>query len=270
MNQVSDFALAKAVRDAGAFPSISVFNYYTDSLNLDLLILDTQDFGSNFLLSLGPKELENESLVDFIIERQIKAIEILEKINTIEESTALQKKIDLLRKQGILVFLKTFDLRVSLNVDGVILKGYEGAGRSKLDIGPLDKVFIKLKNKYPNLMIIPSGGISSPEQVKYYIDNGAVMVGVGTLFAACKESSVSLETKEKIIASNSKDLKRFNNGQLALIFKEQQNDDFNHTASLTAGIKNPLDGHIFLGKGVDSVNEILTASDVVNNLIKNL
>ena len=269
MNQVSDFTLAKAVSSAGAFPSISIFNYYRPQFRLDLLEIETKSFGNNFLLSLSHRELKNVDILDFIISQRISAVEILEKIEE-SELNDLQQKINLLRSNGVLVFLKVFTPRIMLEVDGAILKGSEGAGRSKIDAEPLELMFAKIKNKYQELMIIPSGGISSADQVKYYIDHGAAMVAIGTLFAACKESSVSMETKQKIIDSDSNSLTRFDNGQQGLVFDRVADDDFNHTRSLMAGIQSATQGHIFLGRGIDNVKSIASARDIVKALVKNL
>lgn len=269
MNQVSDFALARAVQSAGAFPSISIFNFYKPQFRLDLLKLETNSFGNNFLLSLSHRELKNIDILDFIIEARIRAVEILEKIED-SEINDLQQRINLLRSNGVVVFLKVFSPRVVLEVDGVILKGAEGAGRSKVDAEPLELMFAKIKNKYPELMIVSSGGISSAEQVKYYIDRGAVAVAIGTLFAACKESSVSIETKQKIIDSDRNSLTRFDNGQQGLFFNQVAEDDVNHTRSLIAGIRSPQQGHIFLGQGIDNIKSIASAKDVVSVLVGNL
>lgn len=274
MNQVSDFNLARAIRDAGAFPSISIFNYYSSSdFQIELLKADTESFGNDYLLSLSLRELLNPQIVDFIIDYKIKAIEILEKIED-DQVSVLQKSIDHLRTHGTMVFLKVFSLHLRLDVDGLIVKGPEGAGRSKLNMGSLEELFEKLvqrrNNKYPNSLIIPSGGICSAEQVKHYISNGACMVGIGSLFAACKESSVSDETKQKIVDSNSSNLERFSNGQQGLIFSRLERDNSNNTRSLSQGIKSPTTGHIFMGKGIDNITSVLTAKEIVGNLTANL
>jgi hypothetical protein len=128
-----------------------------------------------------------------------------------------------------------------------------------------------MKAARPEVNIIPSGGISTSEQVNYYMAHGAMAVGIGTLFAASEESPVSLETKLKIVDSTSEDLKRI--GKLnhqGLLFKNIENDDNNNNQSLRQGMNNPSNGCIYAGAGIDSVTEILPVKEIVQRLVSNL
>jgi len=81
--------------------------------------------------------------------------------------------------------------------DGFIIKGPDGAGRTAPGDGEsLDVYYNTLKTIAPDAAIIPSGGISTSQQVKYWIDKGVVAVGIGSLFAASKESPINLIAKE--------------------------------------------------------------------------
>lgn len=97
------------------------------------------------------------------------------------------------------------------------------------------------------------------------------MVGIGSLFAATKESPISIATKLKIVKSTSTDLKRFNGlNQQGLIFKELENDDENRTGSLKHGMADPTNGHIFIGSSIDNIKKILTVKELVKELTANL
>jgi NAD(P)H-dependent flavin oxidoreductase YrpB (nitropropane dioxygenase family) len=150
-----------------------------------------------------------------------------------------------------------------------VLKGNEGAGRGRY---PTEKLFEHIQSKFPHLLIIVSGGISNADQVKYYIDRGAVAVGVGTLISACQESKISIETKHRMIKSSADNLTRFSDqaGQQALVFKKYNNDDANHTHSLSAGINNPINGHVFAGIAIDSITDILPVDTIIKSLVAKL
>ena len=156
--------------------------------------------------------------------------------------------------------------------DGFIIKGPDGAGRSAPgDSNSLDTYFANLKNIAPSVAIIPSGGISTSQQVKQWIDKGATAVGIGSVFAASKESPINQAGKEKMISATSNDLKVFDTvNQLALIFTPSESDGINNTRGLTKGVQTGEVGHVFMGRGVDHITKILSVNDIVQNLIKDL
>jgi NAD(P)H-dependent flavin oxidoreductase YrpB (nitropropane dioxygenase family) len=278
MNQVSDIALAKAIRTAGAIPSLSIFNYANSGLKG--LIGDLDEYFNTFgdykiFLSIGISEIINPRIVDIIITRKIEFVELIpdDKLETsITELKELQTNtsVDTLIQHNVKVFIKCLGLKnIIPNITGVILKGKDGAGRGKND---LDSLFDIIKDTHPNLEIIVSGGIGTPDQVKYYIDKGAIAIGIGTLFSVSSESSISNLTKLKMIGSSSKDITQFTSGakQNALIFSEVDTNDYNHTAGLKIAISNPDVGHVFVGTAIDHVNEILPVSKIINKLVERL
>jgi hypothetical protein len=54
------------------------------------------------------------------------------------------------------------------------------------------------------------------------------------------------------------------------MFSQVPTDDANHTQSLIKGITSPTEGHIFAGKGIDHITEILSVDTVMKNLTKDL
>ena len=101
---------------------------------------------------------------------------------------------------------------------------------------------------------------------------GCIGVAIGTLFAASEESCISKETKLKMIESSSNEIKRLDSGaqQNAIIFSRIEEDDFNNTNSLNMGMKDPTNGHIFAGKGIDHIKSILPVKDIVQLLVDGL
>jgi len=278
MNQVSDISLAKAVRQSGGIPSLSIFNYPMPrniglSQDLDEYFNTFGDY--KLFVSTGVGPIISSKILDVIVSRKIEFVElILDEAGEIEVTqdrrTLLKLAIDKLINNNIKIFTKCLSLKdIIPGITGVILKGKDGAGRGTSE---LNSLFESVKSLYPELQIIVSGGIGTPEQVKYYIDNGAVAVGVGTMLSVATESKISLETKLKIISSSSSDIKNFSNGakQNALIFSELENTDYNHTAGISIGINDPTNGHVFAGRAIDYAKSIKSSAEIISELVSKL
>jgi NAD(P)H-dependent flavin oxidoreductase YrpB (nitropropane dioxygenase family) len=290
MNRVSDIRLAKAIRSAGGLPSLSIFNYHTGPTTLDLaafrqgLIDYTTTYpDGSILISVNSERYSTTEFVDLMIEFNIKCVEVIwgDEVGANDESTGINNSAVKLKKHGILTFVKSLgihDIDKNLTeIDGVIVKGAEGAGRGDVSGKSLKELVIEVQEKLPNMLIIPAGGIGTSEQVKEYMDMGVFAIGVGTMFAACVESKISIESKLKMVSASSTDLSRLNNGnssnynQSALVFEKiDASNDFNNTRGLMKGIVNPSSGHIFAGRGIDHITEILPASEVIQRLVKDL
>jgi NAD(P)H-dependent flavin oxidoreductase YrpB (nitropropane dioxygenase family) len=277
MNQVSNMEFARNCKLEGIYPSLTIFDYYQNGqLEINKLVNDLEIYNfefvnCNFLLSLSTHDLiNNRSIINIIIDNKIKSIEILG-VKDEHDLPLLQQLVDYLRSNGVKVFLKIPGLVIKLDTDGLILKGEQGAGKT-LQLGrPLKDAFIKARNLYKDKIIIPSGGISTSSQVKEFLDLGADLVGVGTLFAASKESPISDSTKQLMVNASSDDLQRFQHGgQQGLIFSTVDNDDANHTYSLAEGIKTGQTGHVYAGWGIDQITDILPLKTIIQNLIKDL
>ena len=84
MNRLSDVKLACAVEQAGAIPSLSVYNYYTDPKTWDVAWLRREletymkiTNGANIMLSVGIKELLDPNIQQVIKDYRIKLIELI-------------------------------------------------------------------------------------------------------------------------------------------------------------------------------------------------
>ena len=270
MNQVSDIHLAIAVRQAGAIPSLSIFNYSSlEGLEDDLFKYQSEFGDSKILLSVGVRQIANNRVLDSIIANRIELVELIPAhLNEAgADDVTVETALEVLKNNNIKVFEKCLGISPKYrNIFGVILKGNEGAGRGKES---LSKLFDVIVENYP---VIVSGGIGTAEHVKYYIDRGAWAVGIGTLFAASLESKVSDETKLKMIDAESVNIQNFKKGakQNALIFKELDGDDYNHTLGISKGVQDPNQGHIFAGKSIDQVTSIRYVSEIIKELVSKL
>jgi NAD(P)H-dependent flavin oxidoreductase YrpB (nitropropane dioxygenase family) len=285
MNKVSDVNLAVAVHNAGGVGSLSVFNYVIASIIIspDLFKADIEKFikitnSNNLLVSMGANEIFNDKLFNVLLETKVKFVECIRyQENEVPDwrykNTVLLKKAQLLKDVGTLVFTKELDFDpVVESFDGVILKGPDGAGRVSSSGQSLEQLFDMYKAEYPDLKIVVSGGIGTADQVKHYIDRGAYGVGVGTMLAVAEESKISHQAKMKIVEASVSDLKYLSNGaqQRAIIFKELEKDNYNNSCGLVAGITDSSSGHIFSGTGVQYINSIRPARDIIEDLVKKL
>jgi NAD(P)H-dependent flavin oxidoreductase YrpB (nitropropane dioxygenase family) len=282
MNKVSDLRLAMAAHGCGIFASLSVFNYYDyrigkpvyQNLKKDILEFQDKTGSNNLMISTNDKFLFDTEFLEIC---QLKLFTHLELIviptsNSGMNETFSHPIIDKIKSYGIKIIFKISHSYPATSMgDAYTLKGTGGAG-SIHDFGEtLIETLDRLKLENENVKIIATGGIGTGAQIKELLNHGAIMVGIGTLFAASEESCISIESKRKMIESSSNDISRFDNsGQNALIFKiieDRYKDDVNNTLSLKRGIKSPEQGHLFAGLGIDNITEILPMKDIVDRLV---
>ena len=279
MNQVSDINLAKAVRIAGGIPSLSIYTYPKDN-KISKLEQDLNEYKSIFndlkiFVSIGVNELIIPELLKLIVDLNVEFVELIndgrEEFDYDEDKNI--KKVEamkVLTANNIKIFTKCLSpIDIIPNIDGIIIKGIDGAGRGFYNTL---KLFNHIHKKYPELDIIVSGGVGTAKQVQYYMENGALAIGVGTLLAASEESVVSTETKLKLVDATSNDLTRFSVGakQNSIVFEEVEDTDYNHTKGLKLAIKNPQAGHIFAGTSIDNVTAIKPVAVIIKELTANL
>jgi hypothetical protein len=298
MNQVSTIELAIAASRAGIFPSLSSFNYFqpgrfgiTD--RTEMIIKDLERFNqtaetNNIVLSIELIDVLQDNFEMLISSKLFSHLEILDQnkiLSSIKSKDShlfdkIKDKIDQLKLYNIDPIFKClhpadWNLKIKEIKDLfglIILKSQDAAGTVKRENRfSLLEEFKELKETYPDKVFIPTGGISTSDQVKEFVDSGAKIVGVGSYFTTASESIISLETKQKIINSSSNDIKVTNNkNQNALIFSKILSYDMNQTYSLSQGIINSNEGHVFMSRSVDNIKSIKPIKDLVNDLIKNL
>lgn len=280
MNRVSDLNLAVACEAAGVLPSLSSFNYHEDEafgamrLAKDLIRFAELTNSTRLLLSLRPRDIFNGQLIDFLCNQGFKLLEIPKWDVSDEQWRAVTSHCRSLSDVlGFEFFFKIHRRSDALDgvVQTVVFKGNEGAGRTDPDAGTLAENFAWIRTNRPDVKLIPSGGISTPDMVAHYLARGASAIGIGTLFAAAAESPVSVETKLKMIQANAADLSRIGKfSHQGLVFSRLEGDNDNHTGGLKLGISQGDAGTVFAGKGIDHVKEILPVSEIVARLIADI
>lgn len=270
MNGVSDLTLALACYSAGIVPSLIPYNHKNfKEFFTDLSIYKDTTKG-DIIVALRLDEVVDNRLHNRLMTSGITHIELLEftESNLTDDTV---NKIALMRDSGIKIILKILthcEIAPLVNIiDAVTIKGPEAAGRSE-DIDLISEIkYIRLR--YPDLKIIASGGIKNNADIQKYISAGADAVGIGTLFAMSKESSVTDAVKVKLLQSNSSDIRRLKTGarQRAIIFDEQGVDDFNNTQGLYSGLTTGNSGHVFAGNALDSITDIVSVQEIVDHLL---
>jgi len=294
MNQVSDLKLALACAHAGIVPSISVYNYQDDGVNLNYCGIDKdiKSFkqecpDSDLIMSIGSDELLvkgiNAPLIPILVKHKVKYVELIERKNyPPDELNQILDAMEYLRTQGVLFiykFVRNFVKADSLVEDfavfgtpwAITIKGPDGAGRVTTGISLRERVLNVIEADL-GLKIIATGGISTPDDVQELLDLGIIAVGCGTPFAVSKESLIKEEVKLSMIAKTFADLDNLPLGkteddgisQRALVFQNEGRDPYNNTNGLKSGIYMPGRGHVFAGRALDSINSIRTVQETVN------
>lgn len=295
MNKVSDLPLAIASSKAGIFPSISGFNYYTNkAMRYELFRDELKQFNdetgtNNLILSLSLQNiLEDNFLEELCSTSSFTHIEVIDEslyLSTSQEKneSQLEKfyyRMSELKSLDIIPIFKVLSpgnwiqkIEPIRNVfAGSILKSSDAAGSvyTKNRFSLIDE-FKYLKEFSPKTVFVPTGGISTSDQVNEFINAGAEIVGVGSYFITAEECSIANSVKQKIIESSIADLGSFKNHNIehnALIFSEFSKDDSNHTASLLAGISGTSVGHVYMSKSVNNIREIKPLKDLVAELLE--
>jgi NAD(P)H-dependent flavin oxidoreductase YrpB (nitropropane dioxygenase family) len=281
MNRVSDLTLALAVHKANCIPSFVIYNYQDSKWDEDFLKFKTEiaEYVSitgshHFVVALKSELLLNRPIViETIMKAKPAFMEIFDIVDISDKK--LTNMFALFRKAGIKVIYKMLGARdigeLNQHIDGLVIKGPDAAARvGNLRIELPEKIK-RARSMYPHLYIIASGGIATSQDIRDCLDAGANVVSLGTVFALSKESSISNETKAKLLDISFSEIKNIGQEhQNAIVFSTEPDIDGNHTAGLEAGLRSPTKGHVFIGKAIDTITEVKTVEQIVAELTCNL
>jgi NAD(P)H-dependent flavin oxidoreductase YrpB (nitropropane dioxygenase family) len=294
MNQGTSAEFAIAVYNAGAMPSLSGYQYRdhtsavtnldtvdTLKLNRDLIVYKKETESTTIMLSFDYDDVNSANFTDYVeclLTHRISHAELIpwskhfdagnEPAETLHKT---YKLIKILKQSGTKLLMRLFaPVKVVYNVNGLIIKGSEAAGKR----GTREAVE-KTKHLNPGLPVIPAGGIANCDDVAYYIGRGAEAVVVGTLFAATIESPLHVDAKKQFVKKTSADITVFTEmNQNAIQFRQYEGpDDANHSNSLIAGLYNDpgKSGHAFVSPtGIDAVTDIIPVDTLVQSLVSKL
>ena len=297
MNRVSDIDLAIAVGKAGCLPSIIMASYSAEwgkrfldyDFKRDLIRYLTEVKSLNIMVSMTDFFLvtHHKKLFEILNTFKISHVEIIPYYGQGEndEGYSLEtyiKNIMKIKSYGTKIIVKCLKVPVepiaktfidNNLIDSIIVKSNRGAGRVSDHDTDTVRLVKKTKALYPNVHIIASGGVSTSSELKELLDAGATAVGFGTVFAMSKESKICEENKHILVSKTSEDIERMpsdRSGQNAVIFKPHEGwDNGNNSKSLEKGVEGK-GGHLFIGHGIDNINEVLSVSEIVSRLTESI
>ena len=281
MNRVSDAKLAIACHNAGIFPSLSLYSWnsmLSPDINEGIVEREIKTFqdatgSNNILISLISVDIARKKVADILLNCNIKYVEFIAADYPAPPLVQGKTIKDVLFERfglELKVLTKRLNSEGPVNpkaIDGIVFKGPEGAGRGDASINVEDEITL-LRTKYPTIPVIMSGGISTKADIAKYLNLGCMAVCIGTLLAVSEESSISIETKLKMIESSYNDIVRSGlSKQNALVFSKLPEDDKNNTYSLIKGVKTPNEGLVFAGKALDIIKSIRPVKDIIQELM---
>jgi hypothetical protein len=278
MNGGSTLDLAIAVYRAGAFPSLFLARHNYKESEQQLEIFQKITSGNNVVIPMTRNELLDESFFKLIHKFAPSHIELfpsdstgnVDNLDSYFSDVSIVSALKKLRHHSklILRLYQPANEYIAQHVDAFYIKGLESAG--KTGAWSVKDLFLEQKNITPTIPVIPYGGVGTPQQVQWYIEHGAEAVGVGTVFATCIESPLSLEVKQKILKISSEDIVRLTDTQQNCVVLgeiQSQDNDWNRYHSLKKGMHGDgTQGHIYLGHAVNHIDKIRTVDEAVQYL----
>lgn len=303
MNGGSDKRLALAVAEAGGFPSIYVSASWgnikrtadsplaTRDIDFDPMYYELSDLikckgDANFSVPIAPKYLYYPQFLKMAKDLQISHWDIFPRWES-DQVCASELLNDEMIYQGV-KYLRRFSHvigrlcqpahtpRLSAYSVLAMIGTDNGGGQGTMTV---KESFMKQIVTNPD-NTMPHGGVGTPGQVREYIAAGAPAVAVGTLFAACEESPLSMAVKQKMveasevvrIGAHDKNAKIQQN---ALVFEKSSvthpNDDSNHSGALYSGIHGDgTQGLIMAGHAIKYVDRIRTVKETMEYLVSEL
>ena len=297
MNRVSTLPLALACWDAGVFPSLMIpfqqedfqtamsLDARRDAINQTLLEFKKSTGNCDVVLGLSYGELDDATTMKLIVDHQVSHVELFSMVDQTRFYQPMRDKYQKLYEPWFAKKLKTYgsirfmerirQLSNSPPGTAICLHGSDGAGTTNMQL-TTQQMFDQQRQMTPDAVVIPYGGVGTPEQVAYYLSAGAVAVAVGTLFAACVESPLSEATKHTMILASANTVFRMPDsnqnmlpmGALTDIIDNKSQSGANRDGSLHAGIYGDgTVGHIYAGHGIQHVDRIRTVKQTVEYLL---
>jgi NAD(P)H-dependent flavin oxidoreductase YrpB (nitropropane dioxygenase family) len=285
MNRVSDVKLALAVKQAGCYPSLVAFNHLvldpvTKQATIDAsLLIEAMDTyckaagDSGFILGVSSAlMLRWKNAMAAIYKYKPAYVELFD-----YDGFANPEFYDIIKKlqendikvliKGLSAVVPLMDQNMCSAVDGIVIKGPKAAGRVSHEDVDLIRDVKKLRAFRSDWVIIAQGGVHDSAGIRELLEAGADAVSMGTVFALSEESSVSLETKQKMLdASYADTVKIGTANQNGLLFTKTENDVENNTIGLARGVNTGVVGHVFAGAALDYITEIKPIKQIVEEL----
>jgi hypothetical protein len=272
MLAVNDLKLALAVSNAGCFPTFHLDPDKWQDIRDFASITGSNKFGLFYVFNENPRL--HSKILEFIKEMNPLMVELV-----LLDKPMSQESIDFFefaRKNNIIIIQKiAFPNKNCMFIPNI--KGSEAAGAPGIRT---TKENFLIQKKLSINEVCCSGGISTGNDIDWFLDHGVTAIYMGTPFALTEESAISYEVKLKLLMKKSSDLEKITaKNRNAIIFDREQysNNDENasisfHHENASISLKNGVEnkgGHVYMGHALDNIDEIVNVKQLIDNIVKN-
>jgi len=272
--------LAAAVSNAGGLGLIGAGSMYPDVLRDHIRkckTLTSKPFGVNLPLLMG----DAEEKIQIIIEEGVKII--------FTSAGNPKTWTSYLKEKGMVVVHIVPGTKYGIKcetagVDAIVAEGFEAGGHNGREETTTMCLIPKITQEV-NIPVIAAGGIGSGRTMAAAFALGAEAVQIGSLFAACKESSAHDNFKQKIIDAKEGDtllmlkklapVRLLSNDFSFEVFKQESvgaskeklNELLGRTRAKTGMFEGDLQGgELEIGQVSSMINELKTAGEIVEEV----
>lgn len=278
----SGWKLASAVSNAGGLGVIGAGSMSVDNLDEHIIKCKTatnKPFAVN--LPLLYKHIDQQ--IDLIIKLKVPVV--------ITSAGNPSTYTSIFKEAGITVIHVVSSTKFALKaqtagVDAIVAEGFEAGGHNGRDETTTLCLLQEVVNAV-NIPVIAAGGIGSGNAILAVLSLGAEAVQIGTLFAACEESSANENFKQALIQAKEGDTKLVMK-QLTPVrllknaFFEQidKAESGGKTIEELKGILGKgrakkgifegdlIEGELEIGQITSKINKILSAKELINQLLQ--
>lgn len=273
MNYVNDYCLGKAVHNAGCLPSLLATKIKDTSLNFEELKWENQIDSNLDELRLFEETVTNNYINFTVANAYFSKLHHIMTNSSFVEIGGFNLQDE--KTKYFIDYTKTSNKKIILRsgkpikVDDkeiIILLSAKGAASASSNF-TLTEVIKEQKNLCPENEVIVSGNISTGEKIDQALNEGALAVSIGTLFASSLESNIALSSKELFIQHTSNTIAKKGKNRNSILIKEYLHEDSpNFSKSLFEGIRG-TGGHLYAGESVDKINAIEPVQKIVDRLV---
>jgi len=272
--------LAAAVSNAGGLGLIGAGSMYPDVLRDHIRkckTLTSKPFGVNLPLLMG----DAEEKIQIIIEEGVKII--------FTSAGNPKTWTSYLKEKGMVVVHIVPGTKYGIKCetaggDAIVAEGFEAGGHNGREETTTMCLIPKITQEV-NIPVIAAGGIGSGRTMAAAFALGAEAVQIGSLFAACKESSAHDNFKQKIIDAKEGDtllmlkklapVRLLSNDFSFEVFKQESvgaskeklNELLGRTRAKTGMFEGDLQGgELEIGQVSSMINELKTAGEIVEEV----
>ncbi len=178
---------------------------------------------------------------------------------------------------------------VNSGIDGLVVTGNEGGGHQPYETISTLVLLQQIRNKFPEVPVIASGGFATGEGLASAISMGAGAIAMGSRFISSKECEFRDIYKNTVVNSNGLDTKlitgvfgparvwknNYAERQNLVIHKDEKLSGENSISKVNEEVygleetyKGDInEGTVFMGQSAGLISEIKSVSDIINDIV---